>query len=1197
MKRRNSSNWLGTGSAAGLIALVAVIIVWTLVFAAIIGGIVYVLERPSLAQRPPVVTPTAAISIQPTSGPPGTTVTVQGTGWTASSNVFIYLLPPGQTQLTGAAAAAVTVDAQGQFAVQVGIPSTDGWQSPGTATVIARTVSGQQSAQEPFDLLPAPPPSTSTPTPTPTPTTPTPTPTPVTPTPTPSPTPTPAIPTATTRVNLHVRSGPGTNYPIVGVLAAGQSVRITGVNPARTWWQIEFAGAPNGRGWISAFYTTYQNTQNVPVVQAPAAPAPTPVPQPPTAIVSGPTSSDVNIGVFFSGSASEAGSSPITQYAWNFGDGTSGSGITVSHTYSQPGSYTVTLTVTNEQGLTSSASLLIQIRQPATVTADISAPDQGTVGQSVDFDGSDSSTSSGSITEYQWNFGDGTTASGEQVSHTYDQPGDYTVSLEVTTSGGLTDTTTHDIRIEAQPVAIISAPTTGTVGQPITFDGSASTAGDNNIKSYIWQFGDGTSASGVTVSHTYSQAGNYQVSLTVTDDEGATDTATQNIQISPSAAVPSAVISILTPGQVGEPITFSGTGSSISAGSIVSYQWNFGDGTTATGAQVTHTYSQPGQYTVSLAVTGSDGVSNTATATLQVVQSGPTAVINAPTSGEVNQVILFDGSGSSNSTGSIVSYDWSFGDGTTGTGARIRHQYAKAGQYTVSLTVTASNGATATATQTIQIQAPQQPPAAVISAPDTGVVNQPLTIDGSQSTANVGQITKYEWNFGDGTTATGAKVVHTYTQVGSFTISLTVTNSSGLTATATHAIQIEAQPLTAVITAPSTAVANQPITLRATGSSAGVGQITGYDWNFGDGTTAKGEAVVHTFTQAGSYNVTLTITGNYGGSATATQVVQVEEQPLTAVISAPTTGQANQAITFRATGSSASVGQITKYEWNFGDGTTASGAAVVHSYAQAGNYTVTLTITGNYGGTATTTQTIQIAAAPSVPPTATPTATPTVTPTPTSIPAAAATPTPTPRPTATPTQPPTPTPRPTATPTQPPTPTPRPTATPTQPPTPRPTATPTRPPTSTPRPAPTPTPTSAPQPRPRRPVARATAIPTPALTSASAGTRNLVSPLSNAILGKLDVHIGQSAHNATPKAVIRASRRGAVDQPSTFNASDSSANAGHIVKYEWNFGDGSTGTSVSVSHTYTKAGQYRVILTITDSNNVSATATHMVSIS
>jgi PKD repeat protein len=70
-----------------------------------------------------------------------------------------------------------------------------------------------------------------------------------------------------------------------------------------------------------------------------------------------------------------------------------------------------------------------------------------------------------------------------------------------------------------------------------------------------------------------------------------------------------------------------------------------------------------------------------------------------------------------------------------------------------------------------------------------------------------------------------------------------------------------------------------------------------------------------------------------------------------------------------------------------------------------------------------------------------------------------------------------------------------------------------------------------------------------------------------------------------------------VDQPSTFNASDSSANAGHIVKYEWNFGDGSTGTSVSVSHTYTKAGQYRVILTITDSNNVSATATHMVSIS
>jgi microbial collagenase len=99
------------------------------------------------------------------------------------------------------------------------------------------------------------------------------------------------------------------------------------------------------------------------------------------------------------------------------------------------------------------------------------------------------------------------------------------------------------------------------------------------------------------------------------------------------------------------------------------------------------------------------------------------------------------------------------------------------------------------------------------------------------------------------------------------------------------------------------------------------------------------------------------------------------------------------------------------------------------------------------------------------------------------------------------------------------------------------------------------------------------------------------------MMGKLNMEIGQPTQQATPQAVIRTSRTGSVNQPNTFNASDSSANAGYIVTYKWNFGDGSTGTDAGVSHTYTKAGHYRVTLTIIDSNNASATATHMVNIS
>jgi PKD repeat protein len=922
----------------------------------------------------------------------------------------------------------------------------------------------------------------------------------------------------------------------------------------------------------------------VPVVGALAPPpAPTPTPQPPTTIISGPSNAAVNQDVFFSGSASSAGSSPITQYAWNFGDGTTGNGITVSHSYSQPGSYTVTMTVTNQGGLTSSASLIIQIQQPSSVTADISAPDQGTVGESIDFDGRDSSTSSGSITNYEWDFGDDHTASGSEVSHTYDAPGHYTVSLKVTNSSGATDTTTHDIRIEARPVAIISAPATGQVGQPITFNGSASTASNNPIRSYIWDFGDGSSASGATVSHTYSQAGGYLVRLTVTDDEGVTDSATQSIQISPSAPVPSAVISILVPGQVGQPITFSGTGSTISTGSIVSYAWNFGDGTTASGEQVTHTYTQPGQYLVTLTVTGSDGVSSTATATLQIVPSGPTAVINAPTSGQANQVILFDGSSSSSSSGQITSYTWDFGDGTTGTGARIRHQYAQPGQYTVSLTVTASNGTTATATQTIQIQAPQQPPTAVISAPDTGVVNQPLTIDGSSSNANSGQITGYAWDFGDGTTANGAKVVHTYTQAGSYTIALTVTTSNGLTATATHAIQIEEQPLTAVISAPTTGQANQPLTFDATGSSAGVGQIRHIEWNFGDGTDASGATVVHTYTRAGSYTVTLTLTGNDGGVATATQTIQIGEVPTeTATPTATPTLTPTPSPTATTTPTATATATPTATPTV----TPAPSATAIPATPTPSATATPIPATSTPATTATPTS------APTATPVPAATATPTTAPTPTAIPAAAATPTSVPAtatpvptrsprggrgqretpslPTATATAIPaaaapptaTPTPVPTATPTpQPPTPTPVPTATPTpQPPT------------------PTPAPTATPIPQPPTP----TPTPTPTATPAPAAPRR----------PRRETGGGRERTQAT----IQAPGSGTINEPVTFNTNGSSAQTGGIVSYVWNFGDGSGGNGASVSHAYSQVGRYRVALTLTGNDGATATAGHSIHI-
>jgi PKD repeat protein len=179
-------------------------------------------------------------------------------------------------------------------------------------------------------------------------------------------------------------------------------------------------------------------------------------------------------------------------------------------------------------------------------------------------------------------------------------------------------------------------------------------------------------------------------------------------------------------------------GSRASDNDIVRYDWNLGDGTIAGGATVTHSYAQPGTYQVTLTVTDDKGATSTATRIILIQVTTPVAAINAPTNGLVNQPITFDGSDSTANGGSIVSYTWTFGDGASASGPTVTHAYTQPGNYTINLTVTISNGLAATAQHTIQIKLPQQSVKAAISAPNTGQVGQPISFDGSGSSASTG---------------------------------------------------------------------------------------------------------------------------------------------------------------------------------------------------------------------------------------------------------------------------------------------------------------------------------------------------------------------------------------------------------------------------------------------------------------------------
>lgn len=255
-------------------------------------------------------------------------------------------------------------------------------------------------------------------------------------------------------------------------------------------------------------------------------------------------------------------------------------------------------------------------------------------------------------------------------------------------------------------------PPTAADHQALLFDASSSqpTTGQNAIVSYDWDFGDGGHSSGVTTQHTYNNPGTYFPRLTVSDAFGrqasaaaATNAAsgviisqgdapTANFTTSPGSPIP------------GQTVFFNAASSTPSAGrSIVSYQWDFGDGTSGSGIQTSHAYSVVGSYTVTLTVVDDIGHKGVLSQPLPVqADTPPTASFTfTATAGHSG---AFDASASAAGTGRrIVSYTWSFGDGTSGSGSALLHSYPAAGSFTVTLTVVDDTGKSGTKTQVITV--------------------------------------------------------------------------------------------------------------------------------------------------------------------------------------------------------------------------------------------------------------------------------------------------------------------------------------------------------------------------------------------------------------------------------------------------------------------------------------------------------------
>jgi len=267
------------------------------------------------------------------------------------------------------------------------------------------------------------------------------------------------------------------------------------------------------------------------------------------------------------------------------------------------------------------------------------------------------------------------------------------------------------------PTANLTADVTaGPAPLTVELSGAASRDSDGRIIDYRWNFGDGTSAAGEsldTVTHTFESEGTYVVILTVLDNDLRTDTASLEVEVSsgPLAVITSSV----TRGQAPLAVTFDGSESRALTGSILSWTWDFGDGSQGSGVLVTHVYPAGGRFTVTLTVEDSQGETGTDEVEIVVLEA-PTAVFTASASlGRVPMSVVFDARGSSDPDGTIESYVWNFGEGPEERPAQTTHVFKTAGTWVVSLEVTDDDGLSDISLGTVvALDAPLAPQAVVV---------------------------------------------------------------------------------------------------------------------------------------------------------------------------------------------------------------------------------------------------------------------------------------------------------------------------------------------------------------------------------------------------------------------------------------------------------------------------------------------------
>ncbi|MEI6681501.1 MAG: PKD domain-containing protein [Bacteroidota bacterium] len=663
------------------------------------------------------------------------------------------------------------------------------------------------------------------------------------------------------------------------------------------------------------------------------------------------------------------GGGSIQTWAWNFGDGLSGANNTStlqnpSHSFTAASSFSVTLTVTSSNGCVSDTVYPVTIN--ALPTANFTT-DTVCQGSATTFSSASSTTPAGTnIVSYAWNFGDGGTSTAQNPQHIFASYGFFSVTLVITNSNGCIHTVTKQVLVNPKPIADFTFSAASCVGLPVNFFNQSYVPSgySSSINTWQWNFGDGSTVPVITfpanpnITHTFAgTATSHIVTLTVTTLQGCISVITKTVTSVPAPLANFSFSSTLCDNQ---PVNFTDLSQTNGGGSIQTWAWNFGDAASGVNNSSSvqnpvHQFSaaSPPSFKVMLTVTNGNGCI-AKDSSMIAINARPTSNFKADTAC-LGSITTF----TDQSSASVTSRNWDFGDGQTssGAGTTITHLYGIAGVYTVKLTVSTALGCMKDTTKQVLVLGK---PVSLFSYSSPSCAGDSVQFNDLSTTPH-GYIKTWKWDFNDGTPVVtinfpaNQNVKHKFANGGNFNVKLTITTSDNCNSEKISQVQIGFHPMANFNTGPTPCALSQ-LQFTDLSQTNGGPALTVWAWNFGDpasGTnnTSSTQNPTHAFTAGGTDTVRLIVTNADGCFDTIKKTVVVYPAPV-AKFKADTACMASLT-TFTDQSTTATGTTIIAWAWDFGD--PASGANntstvqnPTHTYNIQGTYTVHLVVTNSH---------------------------------------------------------------------------------------------------------------------------------------------------------------------------------------------------------------------------------------------------------